>query len=471
MPLRSFIALRLAMSGARRIPRRRLAAWLVRRRLVVLALLQLVQWAAVLLHASRHSNESSAFVWLCVLVGLPVALSCVYRLAAVLGGHRLGAFAGFVWVAAPFAVIPLYDPRYRFRYQEEILPRAVGLTESGEFPAMVLLLVAALFVVRALRGGSVRAAVAAGMAGTAAMVDAAALLLVPAALAALVAARRPRQAGTFALGLAPALVVVLARGTGKGLEAGSWDDLAHNFIFVREFFYSLRVLEWLPIAGAIAIARRSPPAAVLVAGWFFAFLAIQGSSSDVLDGSFYRVMLPALPAYCLLAASIPLLAPAPRRFRETVLVRRGPVVLVALALGVALVPAPAGSLPAPTCLGSARQVEVCTAYRGNAVLGARVAYYKFGRSENAARARAARFRLESRFQGRARQAIVAQVARWPRGEHEVDLPGVDIVSVRVDAKELNAVLVTRETWFVKTESNRVLFSEVRRRHVVDMRRV
>ncbi|MBA2359020.1 MAG: hypothetical protein H0V84_11415 [Actinobacteria bacterium] len=322
MPLRSWIALRLATSGARRIPKRRLGAWLLRRRFVVLAALQVVQWAAILLHASRHRNDSSAFVWGCVLVGLPIALGCVYRIGAGLGGHWLGAFAGLVWVAAPFAVIPLYDPRYRFRYTDEILPRALGLTESGEFPAMVLLLLAALSTFRALRHGRFRALAAGLAAGGAALVDASALLFAPAALVALVAARRPRHALTLAVGLLPALVVVLVRGSAEGLEPGNWDGLAHNFTFVREFFYSLRVLEWLPLAGAIAIARRSLPAALLVAGWFFTFLGVQGSSSDVLDGSFYRTMLPALPAYCLLAASIPLLAPAPRRFRETVLVRR-----------------------------------------------------------------------------------------------------------------------------------------------------
>ena len=288
----------------------------------MLGVLQAVQWAAVLVYASRHRNESSTLVVLAVLVGLPVALTCVYRIGTELGGHRLGAFAACIWVATPFAMVPLFDPRYRFRYQEEILPRAVGLTESGEFPAMVLLLVSAVFVVRALRRGGLFALAGGSAAGAAALVDAAALLFVPAALVALLVRARARHLAWFGLALAPALVVVLARGTGHAIEAGNWGGLEHNFTFIREYFYEIRILEWLPIAGAIGIARRSPAAAVLVAGWLFAFLGVEGSSSDVLDGSFWRRMLPALPAYVLLAAAIPLLVPAPRAFRRSVLARR-----------------------------------------------------------------------------------------------------------------------------------------------------
>ena len=306
-----------------RLLRSGLGLGLIRRRWFVLPALQLLQWLCVLVFARDHRHEWTALTAACVLVGLPVALWCVWRLASELGGWMLGAFAAAVWVLHPFLAIPAFDSRYRHRYTQEIVPRALGIVESGEFPAMVLLLVAAVLCVRSYRRGGRVAALLAGLAaGAAAMVDAAALLFVPAALVGLAVSRRPPRLLAFALGLAPALVVVLARGTGKSIEAGNWDDLEHNFTFIREYFYSLRVLEWLPVAGVVAIARRSFPTAILVGGWLFAFLAVQGSSSDVLDGSFYRVMLPALPAYVLLAASIPLLIPAPRTFRRTVLARR-----------------------------------------------------------------------------------------------------------------------------------------------------
>ena len=294
----------------------------LRRPWVFLPVLQLLQWVGVLVWAHKHTNQSTAFVWLAVLVGLPVALISMYRLGSLVGGRRLGAFAAALWVVVPFAMQRLFDPRYRYQYSNQIVPRALGLTESGEFVVMVLLLAACVWTAIALRRGTPRAWLAGLVTGVAGMVDAAGLLYVPAALLAFLAVRRPRQIVAFGLGLVPGIVVVLARGTGRAVEFGSWHEIHHNFIFVREFFYSLRVLEWLPIAGCLAVCRRSIPIALLVGAWFTAFLLIQGSSSDVNDYSFWRVLLPAFPAYVLLTAAIPLLVPAPRAFREIVLPSR-----------------------------------------------------------------------------------------------------------------------------------------------------
>ncbi len=116
-----------------------------------------------------------------------------------------------------------------------------------------------------------------------------------------------------------------------------------------------------------------------------------------------------------------------------------------------------------------RRLEVCTAYIANATLAARLPYYKFARSDNAAQARLARYRLESRYVGRARAKIVGQVSRWPRGRPNVDLPRVKITSARVS--ENRATLVTKETWKVRASSGRVLFSEKQRRHTITMQRV
>src|SRR5205823_10921863 len=134
---------------------------------------QVVQWVAVLVHAHRHVSQSTAFVWLAAILGLPLALFCVYRIASAIGGRAIGALAAFMWVVAPFAMIPAFDHRYRPIYQNLILPRALGLTESGEFPTMLLLLVACLFTLRgALKGGRGRAFLGGAAVGAAAMVDA-----------------------------------------------------------------------------------------------------------------------------------------------------------------------------------------------------------------------------------------------------------------------------------------------------------
>ena len=47
-----------------------------------------------------------------------------------------------------------------------------------------------------------------------------------------------------------------------------WHHLHQNIDGVREFFWAVRPLEFVPLAGLLAIGRRSWPKAVLVFGWF-----------------------------------------------------------------------------------------------------------------------------------------------------------------------------------------------------------
>src|SRR5439155_3016652 len=81
---------------------------------------------------------------------VPLALYCVYGIAARIGGRLVGYVAAALWVALPFAAIPLWDGSYHAKYVEQFLPQWLGLTGLGDFPSMVCLLVAALFCVRAL---------------------------------------------------------------------------------------------------------------------------------------------------------------------------------------------------------------------------------------------------------------------------------------------------------------------------------
>ena len=52
------------------------------------------------------------------LVLLPVATLCVYGIASRIGGRLLGYLATLLWVIAPYAVIPLWDPRYHQKWVE-----------------------------------------------------------------------------------------------------------------------------------------------------------------------------------------------------------------------------------------------------------------------------------------------------------------------------------------------------------------
>jgi hypothetical protein len=313
---------------------------------------------------------------------LPLALLCVYGIAASFGGRLLGYAAAAAWIAAPFAVIPLWDERYHERYVELFLPQALGLTGLADFPSMVALLVSAFFVVRTLRTGAAADALLAGVAaGFAAAVKPANLLFLAAPVLALALARRPRALGLFAAAVAPSLATLvlwkwlglghvpalaqpearLAGGAalGAALPAASildpltryveldWENLHRAYIELREFFWSARLVQWLPLAGVVAVARRSIPTATLLALWLGAFFLVKGTYelSTISSGSIFRILMPAFPAYFVLAAAIPLLVPVagPRladRFAAAApgRLRHGHAAVAAAAIALVLVP-------------------------------------------------------------------------------------------------------------------------------------
>jgi hypothetical protein len=281
-----------------------------------------------------------------LLVLGPVALLCIYGIAARIGGRLLGYWAALLWVIAPFAAIPLFVDRYHERWIEQFLPQALGLTAMADFPSMVIVLAAALFVTRSLVPGRVPDAALAGvMIGAAAALKPPNLLVAVGALTAYAVARRWREGLACGIAIAPALLVLLlwkVRGLGQipalalehtQLAAGSRPlaiDLNLNRYFdlnldhfrqqldgFREFFWSERLVEWAPLAGLIAVLRvRRGAIAALLGGWLAAFIVVKGFSerANVESGSFWRLLMPAWPAYLLLFAAIPLLVPTlPRR--------------------------------------------------------------------------------------------------------------------------------------------------------------
>jgi hypothetical protein len=240
-----------------------------------------------------------------VLVLAPVALLCVYGIAARIGGRLLGYWAAFLWVVAPYAVIPLWVERYRERWTEQFLPQALGLTALADFPSMVLALAAALLVVRSLEAP--RRWTDAVLAG----------LLLGAAVA-----LKPSNV-LVGGGVVPALALEQARlaaGAGPAfldLRINRYLDLdVHHWRVqmdqLREFFWSPRIAQWSPIAGLIAVLRvRRGALAALLGGWLAAFVVVKGFSprADIQANTFWRLLMPAWPAYLLLFASIPLLVP------------------------------------------------------------------------------------------------------------------------------------------------------------------
>ena len=317
-----------------------------------------------------------------VLVLGPLALLCVYGIAARIGGRLLGYWAAFLWVVTPFASIPLFVDRYQERWSEHFLPQALGLTSLSDFPSMVLVLAAALFVVRSLDSGRWTEAVLAGLLlGAAGGMKPPNLLMgVGAALAYLVA-RRWRDGLLFGAAIVPSLVV-LAFWKYRGLDelpvlameqvrlaAGSSlvaldlnryleldvDHWRQQMNELREFFWSARLAQWAPLAGLLAVLRvRRWPIAALLFGWLGAFLLVKGFSTraSIEANTFWRLLMPAWPAYLLLFASIPLLVPTfarrlGERLRPPPIASLTPAWVVAAAVATVLVPAAAIAASSP----------------------------------------------------------------------------------------------------------------------------
>jgi hypothetical protein len=275
-----------------------------------------------------------------VLVLGPIALGCVYGVASHIGGRLLGYWAALLWVVAPFAVIPLFVDRYHEKWTEQFVPQALGLTAMPDFPSMVLVLVAALLVVRTLTDPRWTDALLAGLvAGAAGGLKPPNYLFVAGAVLAYLVARQWRAGALFLVALAPSLLVVAFwkdRGLGyipalsleevrlaSGVDLPGrgqfdryveldWDHWLQQMDQLREFFWSARLAQWAPLAGLVAVVRvHRTPVAALLAGWLGAFILVKGFSdrADIQANTFWRLLMPAWPAYLLLFASIPLLVP------------------------------------------------------------------------------------------------------------------------------------------------------------------
>ncbi len=290
----------------------------------------------------------------------------------------------------PYLAIPLFEDRYQERWTDQVLVQMLGLTQMADYPSTVLVLVAAALVLRSLDAGAIReAALAGAFAGFAIGMKPANALFLLGPAAAYLLALRWRSAATFAVSLVPAVLLLAiwkSRGTGSvpalSMEAvhvaATWlpqlpvadsfwdrfplhlDDWERNMSNLREFFWSARVAQWAPLAGALAVARRSVPAAGLLLGWLLGYVIVKGASpvSSIEAGSFWRLVMPALPAYAILLAAIPLLVPTlPRRLgaRIGALPGRRPGRRLAIGVVVLLAAVPAAFVFTATPLRGAEQ--------------------------------------------------------------------------------------------------------------------
>ena len=201
------------------------------------------------------------------LIGAATALAVAA--AFRVGGVAFAALAATVWVALP-AALPFWRGDFRPHYRDEVLPALYGLDGRSRLAVGVLLLaglVLALGRTTAERAGAAACAAAAGVVASA----------------------------TF--GLHPL--------------AFHWHDLTSNLLQIREYGWSVRLVEYLPLAGLVGALRRSRLFGCLLGAWLL--VAVVLPMAHARPGGFpvslLRATVPGLPAYLLLTACIVYLVP------------------------------------------------------------------------------------------------------------------------------------------------------------------
>jgi hypothetical protein len=251
-----------------------------------------------------------------VLILAPLASYCLLDVARRIAGRPFAVAAAATWLLGPLVAVPLFVPKFHDTYVDDVLPALYGLTIGPAFLAMTLSLAAAMLALRAVAGAQ-RAAFAAGLLAAAAI----ACLPISAGIAAgvvcaLAAARRWRQAGEALVGLAAGLAPTLIwrqralQGTLVSTGNPSWNGFQTSMANVREYFYSNRLLQWLPVAGTIGMLRVRRPAAALMAVWVAVATVVAVATHTSFEGGrFFVDLVPVWPAYALLVAAIPALVP------------------------------------------------------------------------------------------------------------------------------------------------------------------
>jgi hypothetical protein len=134
------------------------------------------------------------------------------------------------------------------------------------------------------------------------------------ALAAPVAAalvrRQPAASGAAAVGAGVGLVgLALFRHVPH--VAFGWHSMGITLGGVREFTWSRRLLEYLPLAGLVGVALRSGPAASFFGVLLLALVILPLAQTHDLT-EYLLSIVPGLPVYMLLTASIGFLVPRSR---------------------------------------------------------------------------------------------------------------------------------------------------------------
>lgn len=274
---------------------------------------------------------------------VPLALILFWLIADRLFGRVYAWAAAALWVAGPLLLLHGFVPKYHWVFDQLFLaPHWYGFTNMADLPSLVIVLAIMWLTLRAVDERSPTDAVLAGLLGGLALgIKPSNAFFLPAVAVLLVGARQWRQLAMWTAAVVPGVATLAlwkARGLGylpltsqsyarlheasgahpvAFLNTGKYlpFDVRHfhdELINLREVFWSLRFLEFLVVAGAFGLIRKSPLRGLFVVVWFAAFDILKTSSvrSDFPSGTYYRLGEPGLPAFILMVAGIAFCVPS-----------------------------------------------------------------------------------------------------------------------------------------------------------------
>jgi hypothetical protein len=286
------------------------------------------------------ANGLPAVIALNLLVLAPASVIGMYLVAERIAGRLFGVWTAVLWTLMPTLAIALYTVSARHVVLDSFLPTATGLSALSDYPSMVFAICCAYLVLRCMDSDDLRDGLLCGVLlgflvllkpGNGPLPLAAIVALgvtlrfrallgtVVAALPAAVALSIWKKTGT---GQVPVLSGIGGGGSPNGGGGGGhgapsavahntnkyvnidFHHLAVNLHALGQTFWSVRLLEFLLLAGAVGLIARVRWKGAFVVAWFVAFALIKGTVSyaNVYDTSLYRFLLPAWPAWTLIVA-------------------------------------------------------------------------------------------------------------------------------------------------------------------------
>jgi hypothetical protein len=201
----------------------------------------------------RYGHGGAGAVVAALVLG-PLAVFGTARIAGQIAGHAFAVGAAWTFVLLPLVATAFFTSAYRHTWLHVVLPQLEGMRATSWYALGAALALAASFA--------------------------------PARVAAV--------AGVVAA--VTALFVYHASALGSAR------------VGIHETGWSVSFAEWLPIAGAIGVARRAPLLAAALGGWLV-FFVLRGADRGYDGGAFWASLAPALPAAALLVSSLALLVP------------------------------------------------------------------------------------------------------------------------------------------------------------------